>query len=284
MDKPQPSSPEPPFISPHSGSLPLFRVAGAKEGWSWFWQSWEVLKDDPGFWILISMSYLVLTLILSALPSLFPLLILATYPAGFLLGAGPVYLAVRMMLRKTYSIEGIFVGFRHQTGPLVRLMMLELWLSILVFVVCFGIPMVWWVNGSGTGGAVNWLESFKTLDLVALPARAFAFLADHLMSILILFSIASTLLITIYLAGLFSMCLVLFRGMSASKAFWISLQCGLQNLAPITTFSIAFLLAGIAGLLAFGVGLLVLLPIYFISTAVIFTSLFEEKEGDPTSS
>lgn len=213
---------------------------------------------------------------MSIVPSAFSPLILVTYPVSFLLGIGPIYLSVRRYLKKSYKFEDLFLAFRIQTGPLIRLMILELWLSLVVLVVCVGIPLAVLMGKSGQGLPGGWWNQLQNAD----PSQVLALLTSHLFELVMIISIGGTLLVALYLAGIFSTTLVLFHGMKASKALLLSVRCGLQNLGPISILSIAFLLGGLLSLLTLGLGFLVLVPLYFISTGVVYASLFSDVTGE----
>lgn len=255
---------------------PNFRSVPSSEGWRWFQSSIRVFNEDRGFWIFLSFTYLVLSFILSILPSAFSPLILITYPVSFLLGIGPVYLSVRRHLKKSYKFEDLFLAFRTQTGPLIRLMILELWLSLLVLMACAGIPLALLMNRSGQGHPGGWWNQLQNAD----PSQILALISSHLFELVMIISVGGTLMIALYLAGIFSTTLVLFHGMRASRALLLSVRCGLQNLGPITLLSLAFLLGGLLSLLTLGLGLLVLVPLYFISTGVVYSSLFSGVTGE----
>ena len=232
--------------------VPYGRVRPAGNGVEWIAAAWNLFKQRPGLWILaVVLGYgLVIAL------SMIPYLGLVTAVCSPLLTAGFVSMAHAAHRRELSGIGRLFDGFRHQTGGL-----LIVGSGYLVLWAATTLVMVMW------DGPVWFRIVLGNADPQALEGRLLMFLAYGL--------ITSALGLVI----LFAPALVMLNGVPPLAAIRMSLVGNAKNVLPGLVCAATFFPILVMSVIPLGLGLLVAVPLSFITIYTAYRDIFLESSG-----
>lgn len=227
------------------------RVA-PERGLGWFQSGWQMFTAAIGAWLLATVIFLALALILSLIPPIGNLVLALISPpltAGFLL-----------MARSAQEGETVRVGllFQGLAEPGIRGSLLGLGLVSVIGTVIGGIFLA--ITGAaGLAGAepvvglspailLGWLLYFGIMVLVAL-------------------------------ALFFAVPLVTFTRRGAWPSVQYSLAACLQNLGAVILFFFAYLVLAFLAALPLGLGFLILIPVVMGAIYQAYQEVFPEEAG-----
>lgn len=243
-------------------------------GWLWIKQGFQLIMINP----MISISLaLICTLVMFAalnVPLFGPLIVLLLMPV-FMAG----YMRICRALEEEEEIEltHLFDGFRKHTVNLVALGGFSLLGMIMVVVAMVSI---------GGEALVTLLESVNSVNGMNMLADAMTTAGSGVaFSLMAGFALAFVLMLALQYAPM----LVFFSNLTPLAALRASLAGSWRNIITYSVYSaIMQVIAVVLGLLPFGIGLIVLLPLGLTSLYVSYRNIFPfageiqpEQSGSP---
>jgi hypothetical protein len=229
------------------------RRVAAGHGWTWIKEGWGLFKQQPGAWLLIVLLAWVISIAASLVPLLgfiLPSLIFPGLFAGIILGCKALDEGNRL------TVAHLFSAFQVRGGALLLLGLAEFVLALVAM-----IPFLV-VFGTGVAGAM----------MSGNPAA----LADIGPGVQIAFLVSLALILPVFAAGWFAAALVTLHDMSPLAALWTGFVAFLKNIVPFLLNGFIFLLLGILAVIPLGLGLLVLVPVFFATDYTSYRDIFFE--------
>lgn len=245
------------------------RKMNAARGWIWVKQGWQLIMHNPLMAISLALIAGFGMFLAFLIPLFGPLVAVLLMPV---LMAG--YMRVCRALEENEEVEltHLFAGFRTHAAPLVSLggfMMLGALLSSMA------------VIAIGGEALATLLQDFKTANdpemLVNAMWTAGSGVAFGLM-------VGFSLMFALMLALQYAPMLVFFSDVPPFAALRASFAGSLRNIVPYTLYSLIMqVIALLLGIIPFGLGLIVLLPLGLTSLYVSYRNIFPFP-GELTSS
>lgn len=231
-------------------NLPHINLATTGQALEWLRGGWKLFLRAPGIWIAILVIYVVISVAASLIPFVGGIA-LALFANVFMFG----------MLLGTQALEAghplavghLFAGFNSpRMGSLVLLAVLGL-----LGTLCLGIPAglaFGLITATGAG-----------IDLVvgALPILLLA-----------------VLLVTVSAALLFATPLVGFNGLTPVEALKLSFRATMKNWLSLLVSGVLAILLVLAGAIPFGLGLLVVIPMLYASSYLMYRTIFTAPQSE----
>lgn len=236
------------------------RKLNAARGWLWVKQGYQLIMRNPLLSITLALVGALCMFAALKLPLLGPLLALLLMPV---LMAG--YMRVCRALEEDEEVElaHLFAGFRKNTARLTSLggfMMLGIIITSMMMVFIGGEELT------------SLLESVKSANDPQMLWDAMETAGSRVtFSLMVGFALLFVLMLALQYAPM----LVFFSGVPPFLALRASLYGSLRNLVPYTVYSLIMqVIAMLLGMLPFGIGLIVLLPLGFTSLYVSYRNIF----------
>jgi len=236
------------------------RKLNAARGGLWLKQGYQLIMLNPLMAITFALIITLMMLFAFKVPVFGPLLALMLMPV---LIAG--YMRVCRALEEEEEVElpHLFAGFKTHTARLIALGGF-----IMVGMILISILMML-IGGSAFSAL---MESFQTANDPQILATAMLTAGSSVaLSLLVGFSLVFLLMLALQYAPM----LVFFSNLTPVAALRASLLGSLRNFAAYTVYSILIqLLALVLGIIPFGLGLIVLLPLWLTSLYVSYRNIF----------
>lgn len=229
---------------------------GASRGAEWISCGWKLFKSNIGLWLLISLAFLALNILLSLVPIIGPFVSTLLTPAlvaGFLHGAS--------LVAKGESLQfaDLFKAFRSERiNGLLILGVAQFSLSILAGLILLSAmgPSVMEAMRSGGASVSHSMGDVPLLGLLA----------------------TSLLLALFSMAMLYAPALVYFHGVPATDALLTSFKASFTNIGALSVFGLILFGLGILAAMTFGLGFIVLLPVVMCAVYCSFREMFESPK------
>jgi uncharacterized membrane protein len=252
------------FNSPEPGTPPPRRAGAVASGngTAWWREGWRLFTASPGIWIAIAVLYVIIMVMLSFIPVLGSLATTLLAPVF----AGGVLAGCRAQDRGgELRIEHLFGGFSDRLGPLMIVGLLYL-IGTLAIVGVMGTLLFAAVGVTG-------IATLLTGDPLQAGVAALAALG-----IGALFAVLLGLLlgIPLMMAFWFAPALVALRNDEPFAAAKASFGACLRNIWPMTVYSLLGLVFAIVASIPFGLGWLVLAPVFAASVYASYKDVFGE--------
>ena len=270
----------PPPSAPAASAGPSFEAAGASAapagGWAvaagrgvvWWSEGWRLFTKAPWTWIALTLAFFVTMLVLALIPLI-----------GHLIGSLVVTVLVGGLLLGAQSLDGggdltfdhLFVAFRDRWQPLVIAGLLYIAGWLLIWVLAFGLLLA--IAGFGTLGAIigaarsGWVPG----DLGTIPWGVVMTLGAAVLAVLVFMLLLS---IPLMMAYWFAPPLIVFRNDDPIAAMRASFTASLRNIPALTVYGLLGIVLTIAALIPFGLGLLVLAPVFLCSVYASCKDIF----------
>lgn len=265
---PPASRPPPPPNSATGGSDsgPAFgvpaAVVSAGRGMSWIGEGWDLFKLAPGYWILVLLIFLGVQIVLGLIPFIGSL-------ASVLLG--PSFIVGILAFSQGLAVEGkpnidrLFVGFKEKLGTLIIVALLYFaMLMAAIMVVAFAvIALIGTAVFTDASGPAHGLEMLIS--------------SGGVLKVLLGLLLMMSLMMLVAAAYYYAPGLVYFANLSAVDAMKQSFAACLRNWLPFLLYGLVAIVIMFLGVLPFGLGLLVVLPVLFASYYTSFRDLFGRK-------
>jgi uncharacterized membrane protein len=207
-------------------------------GLKWLVDGFALFRLRPLVWVALAAIWLLLALVLVAIPNLGQLVLYLVTPA---LGAGLLVGCRALERGNDLEIAHLFAGFRSHPGPLITIGGVYL----LGNVITFGAFMM--LGGERIIAAALERASNPDAPPPDIPAAP-------LLSVL--------LLVPLFMAVIFAPALAMFRGLPALEAMKTSFKACLENLLPVLLFAVVSAVLAMLAMLPYGLGTLVWIPVY----------------------
>ncbi|MBI6548525.1 BPSS1780 family membrane protein [Xenorhabdus lircayensis] len=240
--------------------IPGGRAAGAGAATEWIGNAWEMFKAQPIKWILLTLVYLVITIVLQFIPIVS--IVVALFGPVFI--AGFIAASEKQRTTGNFEIESLFHGFKDKLGSLVAVGGLVIGIYILggiAAVMLGGTSLLQMILAGQDPDSMLLVGSLSTLMLAAFVMLFFSLVA-------LAFS-------------WFAPALIIINDLKFGEAVSMSLSAVKKNLFGGFLF---FLLMGILifiSAIPLLLGLLVTTPMYMATYYTTYRSIFyapEEKE------
>jgi uncharacterized membrane protein len=226
-------------------------------GLKWIVDGFALFRLRPLVWMALAAIWLLLALVLVAIPNLGQLILYLVTPA---LGAGLMVGCRALERGNNLEIAHLFAGFRSHPGPLVTIGGVYL----LGNVITFGAFMM--LGGERIIAAALERATDPNTTPPDVPAAP-------LLSVL--------LLVPLFMAVIFAPALTMFRDLPALQAMKASFAACMENLAPVLLFAVVSAVLAMVAMLPYGLGTLIWIPVYAGAVYRGYQALFG---GDPPPS
>ena len=222
------------------------RQVNAGNGWTWITDGYKLFRSSPVIWIALFLIYILLSMTLSFIPVLGPILLNLLAPvfmAGFMLGCKAIEKGEEL------EINHLFAGFKQHTADLITVG--GIYLTGIIFTVGIVYAM--------TGSAALLGES-PQYD-AANPAENSKLLLPMLMALVAI--------LPMVMAYWFAPALVIFHDAKPVDAMKQSFHACQRNMMPFLVYGLSSMALIVLSMLPFGLGLLIMIPTI---TASLYTS------------
>lgn len=226
------------------------RVVGASDSISWYQGGWKIFTANIANWVLMTLILGVIAVVLSFIPFIGAIALYLLLP---LFLGGMFYSAQKLDQGQDADIMDIFALFKDQQRltPLIILGLIMLGLGFVSMMVIGG--MMFASVSAVTPGA----------EMPVMPSIGFG-------SLLIA-------LIVMLLSGmlfLFATPLIVFQNMSAIDAIKNSFMGCVKNFPAFLIFMLIYMVLAFIAAIPFGLGLLVLVPVFIAATYIGYKRIF----------
>ena len=236
----------------------------AGNGTAWWSTGWRLFAAAPGVWIAITVVFVVIMIMLAFVPMLGTLATTLLAPVL----TGGVLSGFRALDRGgELTINHLFASFSDRLAPLIIVGLLYLAGSIVIMVAVLAI-LVTAIGMSGIGALLS-----------GDPLQAgFALLATFGIGAMLAMLLGLLLGIPLTMAYWFAPALVVFRNAEPWAAMKSSFNACLANVMPMLIYSLLGLVFVILASIPFGLGWLVLLPVFAGSVYASYKDIFGAPE------
>jgi len=236
------------------------RKLNAARGWLWIQHGAQLLLRNPLFGIGGALGSMLVVLIALTLPLFGPLIAVALLPVTL---AGYMRLCRALEENESADLSLLLAGFKQHTRSLVALG------AFLLLGMFFISALMVFVGGESFSALMEQVHGAEDVQ-VLMDALAGAG-SQVSLAILLGFS----LMLVLVVAWQFAPALVFFHGISPWLALRASFSGTLRNIIPYTVYSLIMqVIAMLLGILPFGLGMLVLLPLGLASLYVSYRNIF----------
>ena len=236
----------------------LIRVSEvpAGRGGHWLLEAFGLFRRRPLAWIGLCSGWIVITFGLILVPFIGGVIANFLQPVFF---ASFAITAFRQVAGEPVMMGDLFSGFRRNARSLINLGAILLMAQILIF-------MAMWALGLPMAPAGSDQQSFTMADYVeALKGKEWILAAGFLLTVIVKGALW------------FAPPLLAFHDLSMSQAIRWSVFAAISNLGPMIVYGLFLGLAVLAGLMTWGLGLFVVIPVMAISTFVGYREVFEGR-------
>jgi uncharacterized membrane protein len=229
------------------------RTVPAENGWKWIVQGWNLFKRAPGVWIGLMVVFILISIVLAFIPvvgSIASMVLTPVFTAGMMIGCRALDEGGEL------KIEHLFAGFRERFGTLLSV-------GLLYFAAVLVIALV--------AGLLTGVRLFGLLGGDAVEPGA---VASAALSILLALLIMLALLVPVFMAIWFAPALVVFHQQGAIEALKASFEGCLKNIVPFLVQGAILLVASIVASIPFGLGWLVLGPVFVASIYTAYRDIY----------
>jgi uncharacterized membrane protein len=224
------------------------RTVDAGRGVSWWSEGWALFIKNAGMWVVMSLIFLVISIVLSVIPILGGLALALLFPVFI---GGWMMAARKLETGGALEVADLFAGFKGKLTPLVVLGGIVLGATIIMWIVIAALG-VGAAVGMGSGRAMG--AGFFSILLALLIGLSFGVLVG--------------------MAMWFSPALVVFHDMPPVDAIKASFSAGLKNIIPFLVFGVLYIVAAVIASIPFGLGWLVLIPVLMLTMYSSYKDVF----------
>ena len=224
----------------------------AGRGARWLLEAFDLFRRKPMAWIGLCSGWLVITFGLILVPFVGGVIANFLQPVFF---ASFAITAFRQVAGEQIMMGDLFSGFRRNARPLINLGAILLMAQILIF-------MGMWAVGLPMAPPDD--QSFTMNDYVkSLQGKEWILAAGFLLTVVVKGALW------------FAPPLLAFHDLSMSQAIRWSVFAAISNLGAMIVYGFLLGIAMLVGLMTWGLGLFVVIPVMAISTFVGYREVFE---------
>ncbi|MDR0806619.1 MAG: hypothetical protein LBN41_07755 [Enterobacteriaceae bacterium] len=239
--------------------IPGGQAVPAGEGVNWITEAWNLMKPKLGMWVVLGIVLFVILMIINFIPFLN---ILAAVIMPIFVG-GIIAICEKQRMTGEVDLGLLFSGFQKNLGALLGVGAIMFGIIILAFIVMFvvgGSALLAMAMGSQAGGDPSMA--------MAGASGGMMFLAFLLMMVITLVGYALTW---------FAPALIVVHNLPLGQAVSMSLSAVKKNIIPGLLFFLVMGIIMLISALPFGLGLLITMPLFFITYYSTYRSLFIVK-------
>ncbi|MEO8717110.1 MAG: BPSS1780 family membrane protein [Burkholderiales bacterium] len=243
------------IAAPQGKFIPGGRAVASGQGWIWFTRGWDLFRLQPGLWVGMMLTLLVILLALAFIPLLGPLANALLWPAleaGLLIGCGVLAGGGRL------EFGHLFAGFRDRFGTLLGVGAISIGISMVIGIFIAFVMGVSMFTMFGGGPAT--VLGPQAMMAMALPGLVFL-----------------ALLLPLFMAMWFAPPLVAFHERGAVEAMKESFSGCLKNVVPFFVYGLVGLVLSILASIPMGLGWLVLGPVMIGSVYASYRDIYLES-------
>lgn len=242
------------------------RIASFMEGINWFTDAIKLFAKSPFGWILLFLLWAIIVIPCSLIPA-FSILLNLIWPV--LLG-GVMWGCYQLDRNNNFSPTYLFAGFQRFFYKLVMVGVIYSIGSIAI-----GLILLALMSGMGVD-----LEQVQGILLAfssgnADPEQLLKFL--QVLMVILLGSLA--LSIPLFMAVWFAPALVIINEISPIKAVKLSFLACLRNMLSFLSYGIISMVALILAMIPLGMGMIIVMPVIFVSIYTSYKSIFIDESG-----
>ncbi len=232
---------------------PPARAVDAARGLSWWSEAWALFIRNAGMWIVLGLILIVIFAVLGIIPILGSLAASLVAPV---LGGGWLLAARKVEGGGTLEVGDLFEGFKDKLTPLLILGALMLAATFIIGAV---------VGALGFGAALGMMAEGSGHS-----AGMFAAMGAGMLAVLVALVLGAVVAMAIW----FAPGLVVFEGMAPFEALKSSVAASLKNAVPFLIYGIIALVAMFVASIPFGLGWIVLAPLFMLTGYVSYKDVF----------
>ena len=230
-------------------------------GASWLTNGFEYFRRDWLAWVGVTIIYIVISIAAAFIPVLGNLALTVFFPvfaAGLMLGCRA------QDTGEDFSISYLFAGFSEKIAPLCIVGVLYIVFSIIILVMVGILAFVMF-------GGTELLAQIDAGDMNALMENSLNFL------LVILIGLA--LFIPVIMAIWFAPALIVLQDQEPLTAMKLSFMGCLLNVLPLLLYGLVGLVFSIIATIPFGLGWLILGPMYVVSIYLAYKDIYVSPES-----
>ena len=236
--------------------LPEPQRLSADRGWHWIMDAFRLVKPYFGVWFLLCLIFIIIMMVLSAVPAgSFVWMLLQP-----ILGAGLMFACSELERGEEPEIAHLFIGFQRNPTQLALI-------GVIGFAVSIGIVLLAMVPLWLLGG-------MTVLAALASPSAMAGLGGTALLALMLFLLIVLVLLMPLTMAMWFATALVLFDNLPAWQAFKISYRGCMANLMPFLVFGLIGMVLCVVAAMPLGLGLFLLVPVLFATGYTSYRDVF----------
>ena len=232
-----------------------------KQAWSWYKTGWRLFLINPSTWILYTLLWVLLAIILWQIPILGRVALWMINPALY---AGFLYQAAEMEQGRPLAVNHFFIGLTDKTKRLSLLMLGVITLAAYVI-----LNVVTVVDPSLYSTIESLLRADASSGIVAI-------VINLLLRCVLLFMI----LTLATMALLYSCPAIMFAGSDGFDAMMNSFETCARHWRAFAAFMGIFIGLAIVAMIPMGLGFLVLIPVTFCAAYASFQTLYGSAQPD----
>jgi uncharacterized membrane protein len=236
------------------------RVPGGN-GATWLARGWDLFKEAPGMWILITIIYWVMAIIIHIIPAggLVFYLLSPVLLAGLMVGCAS------LAHNDELELSHLFAGFSRSPGSLVLVGLLYLVGTAAVFI----FSLVVFVLIAGGTSLTLLLRTAELGDLPDLISTGGIVISALLATLTFL-----ALIVPLLMAYWFAPALVVFHKLEPLEAMKMSFIACLKNFLPFLLWGLLALMLSVIATLTLFIGWLVAWPLFIASVYTSYRDVF----------
>jgi uncharacterized membrane protein len=232
----------------------------AGRGAAWWGDAWRIFAASPWVWIAITIIFVLIMVTLGFIPVVGQIATSLLYPV---LGAGALVGARAVDRGEELTVGHLFSCFGDKLMPLIILALLYMAGWFVIWLVAIALAI-----GTFGLGAIGGLMSGSS-------AQAGVALISALgIGLLVIVLVALLLAVPLIMAYWYAPALVIFSGAEPFKAMQTSFRACLRNVPPFLIYGLIGLGLGIVASIPFGLGWIVLAPVYMATAWTSYKDVF----------
>ncbi len=245
---------------------PQIKSCTAADGVKWISHSFSLFSKNPSIWIVMLIIYIGISFLLTKIP----LLVFLSTLLGPVFSAGFVSAARGVDQNQALEIDHLFNGFKQQFKTLFRLGIIYFAINIVIIAIVT-VLLDSFVESDALDKIGNATTQQELERILTESPELLAGLMKALM-------IGLILSIPLIMASWFAPSLIMFNQMTALKAMSLSITACNKNMVAFLVYGALMIPLMILAVLPLGLGLLVIVPVVFISQYSSYKTIFSESE------
>lgn len=225
------------------------RMVIGDRGAGWLTEGWDMFKAASGSWLLLCLAGIAVFCVINLIPFL-----------NILNGAlQPVWIASMLLAchaqrnGEPVKVSHLFAGFGPKLGRLVLSGVVIGFFSMCITLVCLW-PLL--------------------IGLISAPDPQAFILEQDMNTLMLRMLVLMALLIPFMAAAWFAPALIIFGNVGVQQALLLSMKGCLKNSWPFLIYGLCLLVLGVLALFTFGLALLVIVPVVYLSLYLSFRDIY----------